>query len=253
VGKKIMPGGEPFFYEAGKVGCLLIHGFTGTASSMKPMGEALARKGITTLGVRLEGHGTSVEDMQKSTYPDWIASAEKGLSELQDHCDYIYVSGLSMGGALSLYLASVFPREVLGVIPICAPVFMKEFKIKLVPILKHVIKTVPAIGGNLKDPEAVEITYDRTPVAATHELIKLLKIVNNNLASIKQPALIFAAVEDGVVSPDNAPHIYKHISSAKKELVWLKNSYHVATLDYDKEIIFNKTAEFINNNQKEIG
>ncbi len=244
--EKFMVGGAPFFYEAGEVGCLLVHGFTGTPSSLRPMGEFLADNNITVLGVRLSGHGTNVEDMHNCSYKDWISSAEEGLQELKKYCQYIYIAGLSMGGSLSLHLAYHYPEAIKGVIPICAPVFMNDPKMKLVPFLKYFVKTVPAIGGNLKDPEAEEITYDKTSVPAIHQLIQLLDIVKKELPSIYQPALIFASLEDAVVSPQNASYIYNNIGSSLKELVWLENSYHVATLDYDKELIFKKTLKFIN-------
>ncbi len=244
--EKLMVGGEPFFYKAGKVGCLLVHGFTGTPSSLQPMGEFLANNGLTVLGIRLAGHGTKVEDMHNCTYKDWITSAEKGLQELKKHCQYIYVAGLSLGGSISLHLAYHYPDTVKGVIPICAPVFMNDLKMKLVPILKYFVKTVPAIGGNLKDPEAEEITYDKTSVPATHQLIKFLRVVKNELPYINQPVLIFASQEDAVVSPQNALYILNNIGSPSKELVWLEDSYHVATLDYDKTLIFEKVLKFIN-------
>ena len=247
-----IPGGEPFFYKRGEVGCLLIHGFTGTPSSMQPMGEYLADNNITTLGVRLKGHGTSIEDLHKCNYKDWIASAEQGLWDLKKYCQHIFVGGLSMGGALSLHLAHLYPVEIKGVATICAPVLITDKKMLLTPFLKHLIKTIPSIGGNLKDPEAEEITYDKTSVPAVHELIKLLKMVKSELPSIKQSALIFASREDAVVSPRNAPYILNHLGSENKNLIWLDNSYHVATLDYDKELIFQKTLEFIESNYKEI-
>ena len=243
--EETMAGGESFFYKAGKTGCLLVHGFTGTPSSLQPMGEFLSENGITTLGVRLKGHGTKVEDMHSCTYSDWVASAEQGLWDLKKHCDCVFISGLSMGGSISLYLTSRY-KDVCGVIPICAPVFLTDPQMLAVPLLKKFVKTIPAIGGNLKDPDAVEITYDQTSVPAIHQLMKLLPKVKKALPSIKQPALIFASPEDAVVSPENAPYILHNIGSVNKELVWLYNSYHVATLDYDKDFVFSRTLQFIN-------
>jgi len=58
---------NPFFFEGGEVGCLLVHGFSGSPPEMQPMGDYLAGKGLTVLGVRLAGHGTSPEDMATTT------------------------------------------------------------------------------------------------------------------------------------------------------------------------------------------
>ena len=61
---------NPFFFEGGPTGCLLVHGFSRSPLEMGPMGEYLAGKGLTVLGVRLAGHGTSPEDMAKTTWCD---------------------------------------------------------------------------------------------------------------------------------------------------------------------------------------
>ena len=75
--------------------------------------------------------------------------------------------------------------------------------------------------------------------------LKLCRLVKEELPRIKQPALIFESREDHVVHPSNASYILEHIGSSGKELIWLENSYHVATLDFDKELIFEKTAQFM--------
>ena len=99
---EIIDEGKEFFFKGSGTGCLLIHGFTGTTSSMKPMGEYLSKKGLTVLGVRLPGHGTCIEDFTKAKYHQWIDACEDGLRRLKEHCDKIFVSGLSLGGTLTL-------------------------------------------------------------------------------------------------------------------------------------------------------
>lgn len=241
----IIPGAEPFFFEGGDTGCLLVHGFTGNPSSLRPMGEALAKEGITIVGPRLKGHGTSVEDMAACSYQDWLDSAEAGLRELSARCSTVFVAGLSMGGTISLYLAHRYPELVKGAIPICAPVIFKDPKLALLPLLKVFVKTVPGVGSDIKDPAVKESSYDKVPVRAVPEMLKLCKRVKEALPEIRQPALIFGAREDHVVPAVNPPYILEHLGSEKKELVWLENSYHVSTLDFDKEIIFNRSAAFI--------
>ncbi|NLA05166.1 MAG: alpha/beta fold hydrolase, partial [Firmicutes bacterium] len=110
----IIPGAEPFAFPGGEVGCLLVHGFTGNPSSMRPMGEYLAAQGFTVVGPRLKGHGTRVDDMLDNRYQEWIASAEAGLEEIRKQCVTVFVAGLSMGATLSLHLAHSHPDIVKG-------------------------------------------------------------------------------------------------------------------------------------------
>jgi len=246
--EKIIREAEPFCREGenqNHTGCLLIHGFTGTPQSMRPMGEYIAQQGITARGVRLEGHGTSVEDMSQTRYQDWIASAEEGLRELSQKCDKVFVSGLSMGGTITMYLAHGYPELVSGIIPICAPIEMRGLKMSLVPLLKHLIKTVPGVSNHIKDPAAYEVAYERMPLKSIHELIRLTARVRELLPEITRPALVFASREDKVVPPENARHIKANLGSNQKELLWLENSYHVATLDYDREYIFKQSVAFM--------
>lgn len=241
----IIPGAEPFVFPGGDVGCLLIHGFTGNPSSMRPMGEYLAEQGFTVVGPRLKGHGTRVEDMFDNTYEEWIASAEAGLEQIREKSRTVFVAGLSMGATLALHLACSHPEAVAGVVPICGPVFMKDFRLVFLPLIRNFIKTVPGVGGDIKDPAVTESSYDQVPLPALEEMLKLCRLVKEELPRIKQPALIFAARDDHVVHPSNATYILERIGSLEKELIWLENSYHVATLDFDKEIIFERTAQFM--------
>lgn len=249
-GLEVMEDGKPFFFEGNRVGCLLIHGFTGTTSSMKPMGEYLAGRGLTVLGPRLPGHGTSVEDMAKHSWREWAAASEKALDELCSMCDSVFVSGLSMGGALTLYLGENHGDRISGLVPVSAAVSRATFGfqnhlLKLLPVLKHVMKTFPGPGNDLKDPDMTEVAYDRLSTEAAHELARLTANVKANISRIKAPIRIYVARDDHVVPPENSKFVYDNVGSADKELVWLDNSYHVATLDLDREKIFEGTFEFI--------
>ncbi len=249
-GIEVMEDGKPFFFEGGKTGCLLIHGFTGTTSSMRIMGEYLAAKGLTVLGPRLPGHGTDVIDMGRYTYQDWIATVEAALAELSGMCDKVFVSGLSMGGLLTLYLGEQHSDTLAGIMPISAPVKwlapgFNYYLLKLIPVVKHVLKTFPGPGNDLKDSNVTEVAYDKLSTSAAHELAKLSKYVDGNISRISVPIRIFAARNDHVVPPRNSEYIYEHVSSTDKELIWLDNCYHVATLDVDKECVFEEAFSFM--------
>jgi carboxylesterase len=65
------------------------------------------------------------------------------------------------------------------------------------------------------------------------------------LKSVKTPVLLFHSVDDHVLPVSNTEIIMEEIGSSHKQRVELVNSYHVATLDYDAEIIFENTKLFI--------
>ncbi len=113
-------------------------------------------------------------------------------------------------------------------------------------ILKYMVKRRPGVGSDIKKPECKESCYDQVPVAAAHALTRLLKVTREGLTRVRVPALIIASREDHVVKePVNAEHIMANLGSKNKELLWLENSYHVATLDNDAELIFGQAGSFI--------
>ena len=238
----VMQGAEPFYHEGSSIGILVCHGFTGTTQSMRPLGEAYKNFGFTVCGPRLKGHGTSYEEKETTSYHDWIASIEEGLQWLKERCHVIFVTGLSMGGTLTLYLAEKYP-EVKGIIPINAAVSLPAMEALLQA--EHP-RYIDAIGSDIKDPNSVELAYEKTPTKSVEQIVELVKVVRMDLNKIICPALIFVSDEDHVVPPDNSMIIFENISSDDKELYRLTNSYHVATLDYDQSIIINLSLAFIN-------
>lgn len=242
----VVKGAEPFYHEGGKVGILVSHGFTGTTQSMRPLAEAYAEQGYTVCAPRLKGHGTHHEDMEATTYQDWISSIEEAYYWLKELCDVIFVTGLSMGGTLTLYMAEKYP-EIKAIVPINAAVDLPE----MAGVMNlEGVRFLDAIGSDIKNPEIQELAYEQTPVESVKEIIKLMEKVKGDLSKITCPALIFVSSEDHVVPPGNSQIIFEQIGSDAKEIVTLENSYHVATLDYDKGLIIEKSLEFFNKNLK---
>jgi len=246
MGVKVWPDAQPFSFEGGKIGVLVVHGFTGCTQSMRPLGEGLAEAGFTVLGPRLPGHGTSVEDMSTKKWREWTGEAEKGLEGLLGRCDKVFVTGLSMGGTITVFLGEHYADKVAGLMPINAAVSKLNPLLPLTPVAKYVMKTIPGVGSDIKDPDSKESCYDKVPVRAAAELYKLMRLTKKDIARVTAPILVFASRDDHVVSTANGPYILEHVSSTDKELVWLENSYHVATLDYDQGEIIRRSVEFIN-------
>jgi carboxylesterase len=239
---RIIPGAEPFRFDAGPVGALLQHGFSGSPASMRPMGRWLADRGISVVGPRLPGHGTTWENLEGTTWRDWERESEAALLELAGRCNAVIAVGLSMGGAMVLHLAAKHPEKVKGVVAVNPDVRRPE--LALAPILRLFTRTSKGVGNDIKKPGQDEIVYDRVPLKAAIQLGKLYRIVQRELPSVRQPLLVFASPEDHVAKPANAQYVMQHAGSAQRELVPLTNSYHVATLDYDAELIFERTLQF---------
>jgi len=243
---EILPGAEPFYFKGSKTGCLVSHGFTGTTQSMHFLARSLAQEGgLTVIGPRLTGHGTRPEDMAQSTAEDWIRDLEKAMETLQEQCSKIFITGLSMGGTLTLYMAAMYPDIFAGAIPINAAVFLNSPDMAGLAFMRNAPDTVPGVGSDIKKPGVTELAYPVVPVPAIRQLYALMGATRELLPRLVCPTLVFQSRDDHVVAPENAPYIIEHIGTKKKRLAWLEESYHVATLDNDKERIASETLQFI--------
>jgi carboxylesterase len=237
---------NPFFFAGGETGCLLIHGFTGSPPEMRGLGEYLAGKGLTVLGVRLAGHGTRPEEMARTGWRDWAASAEEGLRELRGRCQQAFVGGLSMGGVLSLYLAARHP--IAGAIVMAAPTRLSDWRVPFVPLAKHFMKWYrPGGETDLTDPTAQERmwAYNRIPMGCIDQLRQLIRLVHQELPRVSVPVLIMQGTHDRYVPPDCAQEIYERVTSQDKERIWLPNSGHAITEDSERREVWQRAYEFI--------
>lgn len=237
---------DPFFFEGSKTGCLLIHGFTGAPGRVRLLGEYIHEKtGYTCSGIRLKGHGTTVDDMYNTDWHDWLDSAKKGYEELQKKCDRIYVIGFSMGGVLTLLLGEEYPVDKL--ITINAPLRMQNSLASLSRILKF-FKRLNTWEDDTKYDKEVEeynTAYEAVPIKTIPSLLTLIKMAEKKLEMIVRPTLIIQTQKDDSVNPISARIIYKGISSVVKEVFWLKKSKHVATLGPERDLIHTKVVEFL--------
>jgi carboxylesterase len=241
----VLEGAEPFAFEGNDVGVLVIHGFTGSTQSMRGLGEGLHRRhGFTVVGPRLPGHGTSPDDMATTGYLDWVGEAEKALHELAARKRRVFVTGLSMGGALTLNLAARFPETVHAIAPIAAPAGLMREGMAQVLSMNPAPDRLPGIGSDIKAPGVAELAYSEVPVVCMREVMLLVALTKDLLHNIKCPALVIQAREDHVVPPANAMQIVQAIHSDDIRLLWLNESYHVATLDNDKDLIIQRVGDF---------
>jgi carboxylesterase len=238
-------GAEPFHHDGGRHGVLLSHGFTGSPASMTPWGRHLADLGYTVRVPRLPGHGTRWQDMNTVGWDDWYGELDAALTGLRAQCDRVAVCGLSMGGALSLRLAQRRPEDVDALVLVNPAVTMRDPRLALLPVLKHLVPSLPGIGNDIKKPETDETGYSRTPLRSLSSLLAGWKRVRADLPLVKAPLLLFRSTDDHIVDATSLELIRESVGSDVAEYVTLTDSFHVATLDFDAPLIFERSAAFI--------
>ena len=241
----VVPGAEPFSSDGGPVGVLLSHGFTGSPASMTPWGRYLADRGHTVRVPRLPGHGTTWQELNRLTWDDWYGALDTVLTELKERCERVAVCGLSMGGGLGLRLAELRPDDVDALVIVNPVVGIRNWQLKVLPALKWVVPAIPGITNDIKKPGGDEVGYAKLPLKALAAQMRGWRDIRADLDRVTTPLLVMRAPEDHVVDDTSLGLIKAGVSSKVAEYVTLENSYHVATIDHDAPLIFERSAAFI--------
>jgi carboxylesterase len=240
----IMPHAHPFSAEGGPAGALVVHGFTGNPGSMRGLAEAFARAGFTVELPLLPGHGTSIEDMLPTRWEDWSAAAEAAYQELAGRCEKVVVAGLSMGGTITAWLAARHP-EIAGIVlvnPAIEP--LAESFLEMVEGMRATgADRFQGIGSDIALPDTAEGAYEETPIEPLQSMFQALADLAPRLGDIRCPTLLFTSTQDHVVPPSSSD-FYAERAGGPVERVRLERSYHVATMDYDKDEIEQRAVEF---------
>jgi carboxylesterase len=240
---EVLPGSEPYAHAGGADGVLVLHGFTGNPTTMRPLAERLAGAGHSVELPRLPGHGTSIEDMIPTRWADWLNEAEAAYDRLAGRGGRVVVVGLSMGGALACRIAET--RPVAGAALINPLVRAQPEMLEGVrQLVEGGMVTFDAIGSDIKREGVRELSYDATPLASLVSLFEGVVLVEEGLGSITCPVLLLSSREDHVVTTDNGDAVVARVSGPV-ERVWLEDSYHVATLDNDRDLVERAVTEFV--------
>jgi carboxylesterase len=236
----VQKNAEQFFFQGGEIGCLLVHGFTGSPSEMRYLGDYLAKQGYTVKGVRLAGHGTTPEEMADTTWPDWYKSVETAYHELCEHCSKVFILGLSMGGILTLHASVQFPTS--GIVVINAPIFLQDQTAFLTPVLKHVLSYT-----NKKDFQPIEdnFAYPKMPLKCVSSLLSLIRTVRRELPKVNSPLLLLQSDKDKTVIPRSADYIFSKVGAREKEIVRFPKSGHLLTIGVEREEVAKRIVEFL--------
>ncbi len=239
--------GDTFYYERGEIGALLIHGYTATTAEVRLLGDYLAGHDVTVSAPLLPGHGTTPEEMNRCRWQDWAAAVEEAYTALRARCRTVFVGGESMGGLLTLYLATRH-AEIAGLMVYATALYAANKLLPLAPLLRYFIKALP----KERKPESEWNAADRRwqgyivhPGNGAAQLYLLSRHVRRTLSQVRQPILIMHGLQDDTVQPRSSQEIHDRVASRDKELVWLEHSTHCLLLDIEYELAAERTLAFI--------
>ncbi len=250
---RTIPTAEPFFIPGGNVGCLLVHGFTGTPKEMRMLADSLAQDKYTILAPRLAGHATRVEDITRSRWEDWVSSVEDGINLLKGCTQKQVIMGLSMGGILALIAAARF--ALAGVVSFSTPCSLPgDPRAKYLPVLKYFIPRVSKGKPDWRNQEAAQdhAHYAYYPTTAILQLKELIDVMQSELVNVKIPALFVQSRQDQGIPAESLDTLYDKVSSTDKTKFWVENSGHVIIREPERELIFTEVKSFMKRIKAEV-
>ena len=253
------------FYEGNRVGVLLVHGMSGTPVEMRFIANGFAREGYTVSCPQLAGHCETLEDLRVSTWKDWYDSAQKALNTLSERCDHVFVAGLSMGGLIALRLAALNPDKVRGALVYAPTLWLDGWGVPWYSRLFELVRQKwfadlmtfserppygikdtrlrAIIAEALDSGDTAKTGFLSIPGGPMIELRWLVRDLKKRLSGIKQPVMLFHPREDDRADLRNSWYLQRNLGG-RVDMVVLEDSFHVITLDKQRDVVMQKSAAF---------
>ncbi|MDF2548370.1 MAG: hypothetical protein K0R93_3268 [Anaerosolibacter sp.] len=219
-------------------GCLLLHGFTGGSCDMAPLGDMFNRENIITHCPTLHGHDNPKKDLHRSTYLDWIASAQQGYEELSRQCSEIAVIGFSMGGLLAFHLTQQYQPKCM--VTMGTPIYCLD-GINIFEDISHAVKSKNYL--RLLD----YTTFFRIPLKANYHFVKTLRSAKPLVKKLNVPLLVVQGKKDPLVRARSAQYIYDHAQTTQKEIRYYDQTTHRFCDSFETSMIFEDIVSFVSN------
>ncbi|MGL4860161.1 MAG: alpha/beta hydrolase [Enterobacteriaceae bacterium] len=260
-----------FFLPGNRTGILLIHGLTGTPTEVRGVGRSLNRAGFTVYGMQLAGHCGDVQDLLATNRHDWFDSVVAAADMLRSKVDTLFVGGLSMGAVLALKYAARYPQNVQGVLVYGATFRYDGWTISplsqflapwVLPICgwlrigrNRMFNEMPPYGiyneqlrerivSSMLSGDSSAAGLPGNPWPSLSEMLHLSRRVRRLLPQVTAPCLILHAENDDIAHRRNG-QLVKQSVSGPAQMVLLKNSYHMITIDNDRKEVVDRSIAFI--------
>lgn len=256
-------------YYQGKSGhvVIMLPGLCGSALEMGAIPRLLQQSDLSYVIPKIPGYSAHT---QLTNYPDWIEFVDQLASDLSSTHKSVSIVGLSMGATLALSVAS--RNHQIRSLSLLSPVLMfdgwsvpwyypflsliykigirnwhyketEPYGVKNKELRRHIRKAVEANSVS-------ELGAAHLPAKHLYQSLQLVKDAKKSLNEIRADVMIIHAIDDETASPKNPDLILHNISSETRRVIWLGNSYHMITVDNEREIVANEVINFLKQSEE---
>lgn len=251
-------------FTPGKSGkaIVFIPGLQGSLLELGSIPKMAEKLGHTICFPKIEGYYAQTGFY---AYDLWLSQLNVVVDLLlKDHSE-VAIIGLSMGATMAIAYEADYQKgcAVVALSPVLAfdgwsvpwyyPLLYVVFKLGITNW--HYKESEPfglrnpevrrRVAQQVLEQETTEVGSASLSAKHLYQALKLIDYAKSILKQFNADLLVISAIDDDVVSPRTIDWLCKTTSSATRKLIWLGGSYHIITLDNEREIVINESLEFI--------
>ncbi|HXU92750.1 MAG TPA: alpha/beta fold hydrolase [Gallionella sp.] len=260
---------NPVTLNGGEHAILLLHGLQSSPAELLPVAKRLNQAGYTVHMPHIQGYGFMHGDTPRSVthWQDWHEKALAEFRELKQKHTTVAVGGLCIGATLSLSIAAELGDEVSALVLMATTLWYDGWSMPWYRFMRYVGYYSPFryiysyrerepfglkneqlrkwIAREMSHKDSSIVGASKLNLPAIQEAERMIGVVRPSLPKVIAPAIIIHAEEDDVSSPRNARYVAEHIGSKAVETILLHNSYHMITVDNDRELVASEAVRFL--------
>jgi len=249
--KILFPNAVPFWLKhnsdnSKKAIVICVHGHGATTYEALPIAKEIFNKGIDVVGMILPAHGIkdikqAQKAMGKVKMHDWLDAIRTEIEKAREIYEHVFIYGQSMGGAISLVMASEKRVEA------CAVTSPAIILPKIAGIITFLFGWLNInVSVNLENEEIFNEVYAFRNMQDTKQLVKLAKFTRNNLFKIGCPTLVCHSHNDQLINP-SVPLLIQNNVKIPVKINWYDESGHCMPLDAQGKQIGSDIGDFFKN------
>ncbi len=255
--------------EGGESTVVLFHGLYSNAMELHFIAKCLHKAGHTVHVPHLPGYSALSANYGQThaSWEGWVSAAEHALAPILQSKRPISLGGLCIGANLALLLASRHPEQVSSLMLLSTTLFYDGWSLPWYKFLLPLAYYTPLgrhysyverepyglkneqmrrlIAKQMRQMGVSDAGASRLRSAGLYQAHQLIRKVKSALPCIVQPALIVHATEDDMTSLRSVRYLQKHLAARHIDTLLLGNSYHMVSLDNDKDLVAARMVAFL--------